>query len=141
MYVNELAYRLAPKAHMDSELYGCYMSTLIQLNMPDTVHQTLRYFEMQLLSANGSAVDFNFDASNEPIDPLKSYNFLPNSGFVQKKSGRYLGSLITSAGNLDVAVKGAMAVARECMAQQLDALLGEQPLVSRQWRLPQRKEG
>jgi recombinational DNA repair protein (RecF pathway) len=136
MYVNELTYKLIPTGLMDIEFYGCYMSTLIQLNLPENMQQALRFFEMKLLALNGSSIDFQSDARNAPIEHDKRYSFESSSGFKSSKTGRYTGQLVIGAGNLDSSIQGALAVARECLALQIDALLEGQSLVSRQWRLP-----
>lgn len=133
LYVNELVYRLAPTPQEDAVLYGAYVSTLVQLNHQQSVQKNLRFFEMKLLEALGQGIDFQTDANQVPIQDNQSYHFQANKGFIKDAQGRFPGDLVRAAGKLAENYSGALAVARECLAAKIDALLAGRELVSRQW--------
>jgi hypothetical protein len=141
LYLNELVYRLYPNLNSDNVFYGCYMSTLIQLNLVDAPQRLLRFFEMSLLELNGVKIDFNFESNQMPIFPDRLYNFAANSGFYKDIHGRYQGQQVLSAGQLSASIKGALGVARECLSVQMDSVLEGKQLNSRIWPLPKRVKG
>lgn len=135
LYLHELLYRLAPIGVGDDELYRAYCTSLIQLNHPEHLTVALRRFERSLLDALGQSVDFRLDTEQVPISPDGLYRFQPMQGFEPDPDGTCSGRLILAAESLSVDVPGALSLARFCLAAQIDRLLENSPLQTRQWPL------
>lgn len=133
LYVNELVYLLAPSETIDDQFYGSYQSVLVRLQHGDATQISLRLFEMNLLTAIGRHVDFNNSADLEKIDAQQRYRYKVGSGFIRDAAGAFTGQLVISAGQLDKNQAGALAVARQCLALEINSALDGQQLVSRQW--------
>ena len=133
LYLHELLYYLAPSEVDVSLLYGAYLAALIRLNAHDNVIKTLRTFEFALLQEIGQAIEFTRDLNNDFIQPDQRYQFIVSRGFILDCQGRYDGAQILGAYVLDQNVSGALTLARECLAAQLDSALDQRPLQSRKW--------
>ncbi len=134
MYLNELLYWLAPEEINVSVLYGAYLATLIHLEQGEQVTRVLRYFEQTLLKEAGQAIDFSFDNLGLAIESVNRYRFNPGQGFVYDSNGRYSGEQIIAASKITDQVYGAMALARECLAAQIDWAMNGRPVQSRLWQ-------
>ena len=60
---------------------------------------------------------------------------MAGQGFLPDLQGRFGGERILAAGRLDVDVPGALSVARDCLAQQIEFVTNGIPIVSRRWPL------
>ncbi len=135
LYLNELIYRLLPFEIPDPSVYGCYISSVMQLAAGQHAQSIIRYFEMKLLQMLGMAVDFNRDINNKTVSANQQYRFVAGQGFLPDLQGRFGGERILAAGRLDVDVPGALSVARDCLAQQIEFVTNGIPIVSRRWPL------
>ncbi|MEJ2045063.1 MAG: DNA repair protein RecO C-terminal domain-containing protein [Reinekea sp.] len=133
LYLNELLYWLAPSQVSVNQLYGSYLTALVKLEYGDQISQTLRFFEAQLLQEIGLMVDFYRDVQQHPVVARKRYGFTPGEGFESDSKGRYSGEQVLAAGALESDVSGALSLARECLAAQLDLALNYRTIQSRLW--------
>lgn len=133
LYLNELAYRLLPRQIETGSFYGTYVSTLVQIQAGNNLLPSLRFYEKQLLSLLGSAVDYQRSVDGLPIDLKARYNYLPGQGFLPAANGDFLGEPILANVENNYDVKGALAIARHCQYQQLLILLENIPINSRDW--------
>lgn len=133
MYVNEVLVKVADYEIANHDLFAAYTTTLAYLEQGIDVQLAIREFEQVLLASVGHAVDYHSTTYNDKIDPLSSYNYRAQHGFVEDADGRYRGELINYVANKEFDQKGVLAIARECQQLELDALIGEQIIHSRTW--------
>jgi len=130
-YVNELVFRMLPLNFADDSIYGVYKSTLIHLELNQSIPASLRFFETQILNYLGHGLRFDRDTAENKISSNNLYNFEANKGFIASPLGRYQGKLLFAAAKGDYKTKGTLAMLRECQGQQIDSLLEGKPLNSR----------
>ncbi len=140
LYINELIYQLLPVDIADLSLFGCYISTLMQLSLPHKTQAVMRFFEMRLLDCLGLGIDYQHDVEGQVLIETQPYSFQPGGGFVVDSRGRYLGHQIVAAGQLNHLVKGALSVARETLLNQLLFATEGQTIRTRYWPLPQQRQ-
>lgn len=81
LYVNELLVRLVPRNDPHPRLFECYATLLESLALTRSPAWLLRCFERDLLAAAGYALQLETVAdSDEPIDPERSYDYVPEHG-------------------------------------------------------------
>ncbi len=147
LYVNELLFRLLPRFVPNIELFGYYDKTLRELAQVDLeygVQNTiLRRFELRLLESLGYGLILDHDViSNDPIDPLLTYDYQLNRGpVVNTQNKHFIGVEIRGSSLLDLAQsitetevidKTFILEAKTLLRYVLNHYLGEKPLLSRQ---------
>lgn len=144
-YLNELLLRLCPLEEPMPETFVQYHVAVSQLQQlsahiqPDIfLRQILRRFEHILLQELGYALDFQYDAQRELIQPERYYQFHLSEGFVPVHAQTHA----ALSGHLIQSMQDALSEP-EFNAQQLQllgklyrqmimSLLGDRPLKSRQ---------
>ncbi|MBO6566326.1 MAG: DNA repair protein RecO [Pseudomonadales bacterium] len=134
LYVNELLYRLLGKFDPVPEVYEAYESLLSGLQSQDQGVSAIRAFELELLSALGYGISFEYDASNgERVSEERRYRFIVHEGFrvtasddSETFSGREL--LLAASGCLEQVSDTKL---KQVTRSSLAILLGDRPLKSR----------
>jgi len=137
LYLNELVLRLIRHDDPHAEVFAGYEAALESLAAGADVEGGLRRFEKLLLKESGYELTLEFDAeSGEPVEPLRSYRFVPDIGVTaveepaderQIFSGAVLRA-IAADDYRDITVRRA---AKRIMRRALDPHLGDRPLASR----------
>ena len=137
-YINELMVRLLHRHDPYPDLFYHYQHTLKQLSNSGHIEQTLREFELYLLTAIGYGLTLSSDLNGEPISAQNNYNLTidgllqvvkNNSG--ESNSRQFSGChLILIADKIwqDTAV---LKDAKRLLRLSLKPLLGDKPLQSR----------
>lgn len=98
-YVNELINFLITQSEESSELFKIYYDCIKSLKSTISVEETLRNFELNLLSNLGYEINFLSEfENNNTIQTGKNYVYSPQSGFQESDSG-YDGRLISEIAN------------------------------------------
>ena len=82
MYLHELIIRAQRFVQLDIELFALYQQTLLAISTHSSFDLPLRQFELRLLAMAGLAVDFNYDAAQQPIVAQHSYQYVAERGWV-----------------------------------------------------------
>ncbi len=131
-YISELVAHFLHKHDPYPEVYTLYRQCLQDLCSADKVEQTLRFFELNLLTHVGYGVTLTHDAANgEPVDPGLRYTYQHGTGLVKSGCGEVGGhTLLTLAqeGGLD---KPALAEAKLLIRMVLNEHLQGKTLKSR----------
>jgi DNA repair protein RecO (recombination protein O) len=133
LYLNELSFYLLPRRIETGDFYGTYASSLINIQSKNSILPSLRFFEKQLLSVVGSAIDYQRSSDGLLIAEDERYRFEPSVGFVADETGAFTGRAIAANHLNRYDEKGALALARHCQYLQISALLAEQSINSRDW--------
>ncbi|MBU2977663.1 DNA repair protein RecO [Alteromonas sp. C1M14] len=136
MYLNELINRLLPTGVVSEPVYRQYQHALTQLNLAQSIEQTLREFEFALLDEMGLLADWFTDGiTGDPIVADKWYLYSPEQGFVRCRQpnhkSRISGAALMLLGNgqwTDLSLGAAKRINRLA----LNHLLGGKPLKSRE---------
>lgn len=130
-YVNELVGIFVHKADPQPGIFALYIRCLRELSMAQSIEQTLRYFELDLLREAGYAVDLAYDINGEPIAAGRRYNFVADFGMEQTGSGAVGGdTLILLAGRAMLPAE-TLAEAKVLLRKMLDVHLQGRHLNSR----------
>ncbi len=134
LYINELLYRLLGRFDPVPEVFEAYERLLQDLQQVDDGVSSVRLFELNLLSALGYGISFEYDASNgEPVNEELRYRYIAQEGFrvtVSEDRETFSGAelLKIAAGELEeVSDMKMKMVTRGSLA----ILLGDKPLKSR----------
>ena len=87
MYVNELVLRLGNRNDAHPVAFAAYAQCLARLAVDMDVAWTLRRFERDLLAELGYALALTHTVSGEPIDAGVEYNYDPESGASELRTG------------------------------------------------------
>ena len=91
-YVSELLIRMLPLEDPNPELFRTARAALAALGRGEDPEWTLRCFEMDFLEGIGYGLNYEMDSEGCPIDPLKTYDYHPEVGAIQRDGGQaYLG--------------------------------------------------
>ena len=137
-YINELTMRLLPRNDPSPEIFAAYNTALQQLQRPDqAIEQTLRRYEITLLSALGYPVAVTHDAhSGEPIRANQNYHYVFNSGPVLAIEGvdglQVSGATLLAIGGDDFSDPTVCRQARHLMRAVIDFHLEGKALKSRE---------
>ncbi len=145
LYLNELLYRLLEHLTPYTRLFDHYQQTLLALAKSQSYEPILRCFELELLTALGYAIDFEFDAeSYQPIVSNAYYRLELEQGFIPAEQGdkdAFWGGHITALAERDFTTPAQAQAAKRFCRMLINHCLGNQPLVSRQLFIQQRKKG
>lgn len=136
LYVNEILLRLLHRNDAHPDLYIAYEHFLTELNK-DNEEVMLRIFEKKLLNDIGYGLILNLDAdTGNPINPDKSYQYIPEHGPVETNSTRLSGMTIPgesllSLYNESFENKDDLKNAKKLLREIMDIQLGSKPLHSR----------
>lgn len=84
LYLNELAYRILPQDHHDSNLFDQYLVAMEQL-VNDAVERPLRFFELQFLKSLGYSFQCDVDEAGDPVEWDAWYAMSPLSAFYKAR--------------------------------------------------------
>lgn len=136
LYLNELLMRMLQRDDPHDRLFQRYGRALAALDEGAEIENTLRHFELGMLSDLGYGVDLAWDhETGEAVDPGGDYYYYPGIGLSAKErtggvplTGRTI-ALLLSAGDLDPAgLREAKRLTRALLAFHLD----DRPLKSRE---------
>lgn len=88
LYLNELLVRFLHRHDPHAGLFEAYRQTLLALADDDDLEWALRRFELNLLTETGYGLSLARDAaSGEPVQPTRTYRYLPGRGIVPDSAG------------------------------------------------------
>ena len=144
LYLNELLYRLLEHLTPYSDLFDCYKNTLLALAQGHAYEPILRRFELELLTALGYAIDFEFDAMSQlPIQIESYYQLVAEQGFVLTEfadKDAFWGRHIQALAQRDFSTPAQAQTAKRFCRQLINERLGGKPLVSRQLFIQQKRK-
>ncbi|MDO6527663.1 DNA repair protein RecO [Motilimonas sp. 1_MG-2023] len=144
LYLNELLYRLLEHLTPYPELFQCYQDTLLALAKGQAYEPILRVFELELLTALGYAIDFEFDAqSQQPIAQECFYRLVAEQGFVLTEQGdkdAFWGGHIQALAQRDFSTPAQAQTAKRFCRLLINERLGNKPLISRQLFIQQKRK-
>lgn len=131
-YVNELLQTFLHRYDPHPHLFSCYQTCLFDLLNSETIEQTLRYFELELLEETGYGVQLDSQQlNNQAIKPLQRYNFVAGDGMVADSRGIVSGATLMKL-NVKAALTGAaLTEAKLLLRKMLEVHLQGKPLKSR----------
>ncbi|MCH8536290.1 MAG: DNA repair protein RecO [Alkalimonas sp.] len=139
LYLNELLCRVWPNNLASDHLYGLYQSCLHRLALAqqqaEAIERALRTFEFDLLSELGQPINWQFDASEQPIQPGIVYQWQHDSGWIASHSfdaqNGWAGQLILQVAAGDFSSIACRRAAKQMSRTFLQPWLGTKPLSSR----------
>lgn len=137
-YINELLVRLLHRHDPHPELFYHYQKTLEQLSVTKFLEQTLREFELALLTTIGYGLTLDHDINGQPITVAENY-LLDVDGLFQivensqnTNDTRYFSGVnLTAITNQDWQSQDVLKDAKRLLRLSLQPLLGNKPLQSR----------
>lgn len=134
LYLNELVYRLAKGHQVSQSLFGSYFSTLRILATNQDPQPSLRYFERQFLADLGYGLDYLKDLNQRSIQAESRYDYLIGHGFrLNNDSGTLPGEILIAIMQNDWRKPETLKLAKHINRQEIQRLLGNQPLNSRKF--------
>jgi DNA repair protein RecO (recombination protein O) len=142
-YMNELLLRLLPREDGHESLFDYYGHTLRELSRGSGYEQdtaiTLRRFELRLLQEMGYAVPLEQDESGMPVEPGRSYYYIPERGACLAMEGSYeqagvklSGQTLLNMAHDDYDELQTRQQSKHLMRMLLGHYLGDKPLHTRQ---------
>ena len=135
LYMNELVIRTTRSKQTVSGLYEQYLSALEALQHNKDLEPPLRSFERELLDSLGLAIQFDREMpKGEPIEPQRSYRFLPQQGFQRvpdDANGGMKGASLLAVAQDDYSSAASRQAAKFVLRSALQDFIGDQPIVSR----------
>lgn len=142
-YLNELLLRLLPRDEPHPILFSAYFEAVRDLasGEKDSVEPILRNFERQLLQATGYGPQWRVTSGGVPVLPELEYAFLPGQGIVPARADhpRYEGSALLAFANGEIQSEKVLGPSKMLMRQAFSAILGDEPLHTRQLLLDLQK--
>ncbi|CCQ10746.1 DNA recombination and repair protein RecO [Pseudoalteromonas luteoviolacea B = ATCC 29581] len=130
-YLNELSYRLMPINEPLDDAFSLYELHLKRLCDNEEVEVILRNYEFELLNLLGFGIEFDVDATGQPIKPALHYGYLSEVGFVPEQ-GFYQGKVLMDIAANDFSDVKTRQQAKLLSRQVLRPLLGYKELKSRE---------
>ncbi len=130
-YLNELLQRFLFRHDPHPQLFVDYQKCLHSLLHEENIEQCLRYFELNMLTQTGYALQLDVDRHGEEIAADQRYDFMPGIGFAKDRNGYVWGEtlLLLDAGS---ALHGeALIQSKRLLRSILDQHLQGRPLKSR----------
>ncbi len=132
-YVNELLQIFLHKNDPYPELFSRYQSCLQTLSLAETIEETLRYFELDLMLETGYGVQLDIDSnSGITVQYQRRYNFVPGFGMVEEDGGLFSGQTLLTLAERAPLYGIALSEAKLLSRKTLDAFLQGRPLKSRE---------
>lgn len=144
-YLNELLLRLLPRDEPQPQLFAAYFEAMRDLAMPARegmpIEPVLRNFERLLLQYTGYAPDWTRTSTGEAVLPEREYGFVPGLGIVPSRDGipLYAGHFLLAIARGEMAGEKYAAQSKLLMRQIFSAILGDEPLHTRQLLLDLQK--
>lgn len=144
-YLNELLLRLLPREESFPKLFAAYFEAMRDLARPNhngvPVEPVLRNFERQLLQETGYGPDWRLTNTGEAVLPEQMYGFLPGQGIVPMRTGlpAYEGRFLLAFAKGELESEKSYTQSKLLMRQVFSAILGDQPLHTRQLLLDLQK--
>lgn len=131
-YVNELLQAFLHRYDPHAYLFESYQACLVDLMHSQTIEQTLRYFELDLLEETGYGVQLDSQQlNNQTIQPLQRYNFVAGDGIVADSMGIVSGATLMTL-NVKASLTGAaLNESKLLLRKMLEVHLQGKPLKSR----------
>lgn len=131
-YVNELVQKFLHKHDPYPELFEYYQRCLHGLAQGRAIEQTLRYFELDLLTEAGYGGRLDIDGnSGDSVQDVRRYNFLPGFGMIEDAGGLVGGETLLMLARQAQLNDTALAEAKLLLRKMLDVHLQGRPLKSR----------
>lgn len=127
-YVNELLLNFLHRHDPQSDIYDLYAEVIVLLGSTANIAESLRSFELRLLSLLGYAVNLQYESgARVPLDPLRSYEYRMEEGPVPVEraegrlvfSGAQLSSMAAEEFNDPAILAAASRLLREVIAHHL----------------------
>ena len=132
-YINELLQRFLHKYDPHPQLFAYYQDCLQALLKGDSVEQTLRYFELDLLEEAGYAVELDVEQHHQQqVRCGQHYHFLPGIGMIQDDRGYVSGETLLALAAKSPLTSEALVGAKALLRKMLDEHLQGKPLKSRE---------
>ena len=137
-YLNELLLRLLPRDDPHPVLFTAYFAAIRDLAaLPrecNEVEPVLRNFERLLLQESGYGVDWCVTSEGDSVEPSRQYAFLPGTGLVKERNDlpRYDGCSLLAFATGDFSAEKTLLQSKFLMRQAFSAILGDEPLHTRQ---------
>lgn len=131
-YVNELVQKFLHKHDPHPELFVRYQRCLQDLSQADSVEQTLRYFELDLLTETGYGAQLHFDGNTgDSVQDRRRYDFSPGLGMIENAGGLVSGETLRMLAGQAPLHGAALSEAKQLSRKMLDVHLQGRPLKSR----------
>lgn len=135
LYLNELVMRTTRSNQSLAGLFDRYVDTLDSLQHVEDLEPPLRSFERGLLESLGLGVQFDREMpQGDPIDPQRSYQFLPQQGFQRipdDANGGLKGASLLAVARNDYSSTSSRQAAKFVLRTALQDFIGDQPIVAR----------
>lgn len=131
-YVNELVQKFLHKHDPHPELFARYQRCLQELSQGDAIEQTLRYFEIDLLTEAGYGGQLDIESvTGVAVEQQRRYNFSPGFGMVEDAHGSVSGETLLMLAAQESLSRTALSEAKLLLRKMLDVHLQGRPLKSR----------
>lgn len=131
-YVNELVQKFLHKHDPHPELFVRYRRCLQDLSRGDAIEQTLRYFEIDLLTEVGYGGLLDVESSTgTSVKKQRRYNFSPGFGMIEDVHGLVGGETLLMLAVQAPLNRTALSEAKLLLRNMLDVHLQGRPLKSR----------
>ncbi|MDR3410620.1 MAG: DNA repair protein RecO [Formivibrio sp.] len=144
-YLNELLLRKLPRDDPHTNLFSAYFEAIRDLakalGTGDSVEPVLRNFERQLLQETGYGPNWRVTSSGIPVQAELEYGFLPGQGIIPCRNDlpRYEGGVLLAFADGILPSERALGQTKLLMRQAFSAILGDDPLHTRQLLLDLQK--
>jgi DNA repair protein RecO (recombination protein O) len=132
-YINELLQKFLHKYDPHPQLFVYYQDCLQALLKGDSIEQTLRYFELDLLEEAGYAVELDVEQDQrQPVQGDQRYLFIPGVGMIADNRGDVSGETLLALATKSPLSGEVLAGAKSLLRKMLDEHLQGKPLKSRE---------
>ncbi|WP_347988794.1 DNA repair protein RecO [Methylomonas sp. AM2-LC] len=131
-YVNELLQKFLHKYDPYPALFVRYLHCLQALSSAETIEQTLRYFELDLLQDTGYGIQLDVDCeTGVNVDSVQRYHYLPAHGMKYSAHGIISGETLQLLAKNAMLDTKALSESKILLRKMLDSYLQGKPLKSR----------
>lgn len=135
-YVNELLLNFLHRHDPQPDIYNLYAEVIIALGSTPNIAESLRSFELRLLSLLGYAVNLQHTSGTRaPLDPLRSYEYRMEEGPVpvERSDGRlvFTGAQLSSMAAQEFDDPAVLGAANRLLREVIAHHLGGKELKSR----------
>ena len=130
-YVNELITCFLHKYDPHPEVFDCYKACIAKLLETAIIEETLRIFELDLMTACGYGLILDYDANNTPIKPELTYHFDLEQGAIPAIDGQFSGKTLIALNDKQLIDAKTLLEAKLLMRKVIATYLNGKPLKSR----------
>lgn len=130
-YINELVACFLHKYDPHPEVFAYYGECLSGLADGSGMEAALRLFELNLIECAGYGLQLGYDDRENPVDPLKRYDFNVGVGPVEAVDGRFSGKTLLALNFRELADPLTLSEAKILMRTVIDVYLQGRQLKSR----------